>query len=77
MFSFRTTLGLCAGVALELRPPEQMPGFLIKINIKNQCLAMLVKPEQMPPYCYCRLLQLQAALAQNPLLPGGIFSRDN
>ena len=27
------TLGLCAGVALEFRPPEQMPGFLIKINV--------------------------------------------
>ena len=25
--SFRTTTGLCAGVALEFRPPEQMPGF--------------------------------------------------
>jgi len=29
---------------------------------------MLVKPEQMPLCCYCRLLQPQAALAQNPLL---------
>ena len=27
------TTGLCAGVALEFRPPEQMPGFLIKINV--------------------------------------------
>ena len=44
-FWLHTTLGLCAGVALEFRPPEQMPGFLLKVNIKNQCLAMLVKPE--------------------------------
>ena len=66
---WHTTTGLCAGVTLEFLPPEQMPGLLIKINIKNQCLAMLVKPEQMLLCCYSRLLQPQAALAQNPLLP--------
>ena len=26
------TLGLCAGVALEFLPPEQMPRFVLKIN---------------------------------------------
>jgi len=62
------TLGLCAGVALEFFPPVTAARLLIKINIKNQCLAMLVKPEQMPQCCWCRLLQSQAALAQNPLL---------
>ena len=41
---------------------------LIKINVQNQCLAMLVMPEPKLLCCYCRLLQLQAALAQNPLL---------
>jgi len=51
----------------EFRPPETDARLLIKINIKNQCLAMLVMPEQMPLCCYCRLLQPQAALAQNPL----------
>ena len=46
-YGFRTTTGLCAGVALEFRPPVTAARLLIKINIKNQCLAMLVKPEQM------------------------------
>jgi len=26
-FDWQLTLGLCAGVALEFLPPEQMPGF--------------------------------------------------
>ena len=31
--TFRTTLGLCAGVALEFRPLETTARLLIKINI--------------------------------------------
>ena len=38
------TLGLCAGVALEFRPPVTAARLLLKINVYNQCLAMLVKP---------------------------------
>ena len=51
LFALQLTLGLCAGVALELRPPETTARLLIKINVKNQCLAMLVKPEPKPPCC--------------------------
>ena len=67
------TTGLCAGVALEFLPPVTSARLFIKINIKNQCLAMFVKPEQMLLCCYCRLLQPQAALAQNPLLAAVIL----
>jgi len=49
--NLQATLGLCAGVALEFLPPVTAARLLIKINIKNQCLALLVKPEQMPLYC--------------------------
>ena len=31
--SFRTTKGLCAGVALEFLPPETAARLLIKINV--------------------------------------------
>ena len=60
--------GLAFGGEFEKRPPVTAARLLLKINIKNQCLAMLVKPEPKPLCCYCRLIQPQAALAQNPLL---------
>ena len=31
--AWHTTLGLCAGAALEFRPPETTAGLLIKINV--------------------------------------------
>ena len=37
--------GFVSGVALEFLPPVTNARLLIMINIKNQCLAMLVKPE--------------------------------
>ena len=48
--SLRLTTGLCAGVALEFLPPVTATRLLIKINIKNKCLARLVPPEQKPGY---------------------------
>ena len=39
-----------SGVALEFLPTVTAARLLIKINIKNQCLVMLVKLEQKPGY---------------------------
>jgi len=71
---WQPTTGLCAGVALEFLQPVTAARLLIKINIKNQCLAKFVPPEQMLLCCYCRLLQPQATLAQNPLLAVGLLT---
>ena len=37
--------GFVSGVALEFLPPVTAARLLIKINIKNQCLTMSVKPK--------------------------------
>lgn len=51
-------------------PPVTAAWLLIKINNKNQCLVMLVKPE--PKLGYLELMIAATSshnLAQNPLLP--------
>ena len=64
----RTTIGLCAGVALEFRPHGTAARLLIKINIKNQCLAMLVKPELKPGYAELIIAATSSRTCTKPIV---------
>ena len=66
--ALQATIGLCASVALELFTQVTAAPFLLKINVKKQCLAMLVKTEQKPGYAEVFIGAISAAFAQNPLL---------
>ena len=39
-YNDRQRAGIVDGGELEFRPPEPLPGFLIKLNIKNYSLAL-------------------------------------
>ena len=65
-FGLPPTKGLCAGVALEYRPPVTAAPLLLKINIKNQCLAMLVKSELRPGYAELSIVKISSRTCTKP-----------
>ena len=62
------TTGLCAGVALEFRPPVTDARLLIKLNNKNQCLAMLVMPELKPGYAELPIATTSSHTCTKPIV---------
>ena len=72
------TTGLCAGVALEFRPPVTAARLFMKINNKNQCLVMLVKPEQKPGYAELPIAPTSSRTCTKPTVirsPIGLLCR--
>ncbi|MBX2934566.1 MAG: hypothetical protein KF825_09985 [Ferruginibacter sp.] len=43
-YSSSQRTGIADGGEFYIRPPEPLPGFLIKLNIKNKSWALFVEP---------------------------------